>query len=121
MGRIRRDSRGREFYQDSKNRTDSRGRPFYRRYYRGDNDRRRSFSRNMREVSRHRSKSPRGRQRSSSNTRGRTRERSGSGGGCHRCKCVDCDKMVKTTKELNVKWCEEFNLTEEILINYTEQ
>merc|ERR1712112_242659 len=57
MQRIRRDSRGREFYQDSKNRIDSRGRPFYTRYYKGEKDKRRSFSRHMREVSRQRSKS----------------------------------------------------------------
>merc|ERR1712112_399306 len=121
--RIRRDSRGRDYYQDSKNRIDTRGRPFYRRYYKGDKDRKRSFSREMRAVSRNRSKSPLERQRSSSN-RGRTRERSGSAArskSCIRCKCEACDNMAKVAKELNVKWCEEFTLTEEILVNYTEK
>ena len=55
--RTRRDSQGRDFYQDRRSRNDSRGRPFYRRYYRKDNDRHRSFSRDMRSVSRNRSKS----------------------------------------------------------------
>merc|ERR1712112_692091 len=122
--RIRRDSKGRDYYQDSKNRIDTRGRPFYRRYYKGEKDRRRSFSREMREVSRNRSKSPRERKRSSSSNRGRTRERSGSAGGtngCIRCKCETCDNMAKVAKELNVKWCKEFTLKEEILVNYTEQ
>merc|ERR1712002_1394481 len=78
----------------------------------------------MRAVSRNRSKSPLERKRSSSNNRGRTRERSGSAArskSCVRCKCEACDNMAKVAKELNVKWCEEFTLKEEILVNYTEQ
>merc|ERR1711867_2706 len=60
--RTRRDSQGRDFYQDRRSRNDSRGRPFYRRYYRRDNDRQRSFSRDMRSMSRNRSKSPNSRE-----------------------------------------------------------
>merc|ERR1712240_537308 len=56
--RTRRDSQGRDFYQDRRSRNDSRGRPFYRRYYRKDNDRHRSFSRDMGSMSRNESKSP---------------------------------------------------------------
>ena len=55
--RIRSDSKGRDFYQDRKSRNDSRGRPYYRRYYRNNNDRKRDFSRDMRSISRNRSKS----------------------------------------------------------------
>ena len=32
--KIRRDSQGRDFYQERRGRNDSRGRPFFRRYYR---------------------------------------------------------------------------------------
>merc|ERR1712115_141606 len=37
------------------------------------------------------------------------------------CKCEDCEKMKKATKELNVNWCEEFTVNEEILVNFTEK
>merc|ERR1712082_84923 len=36
-------------------------------------------------------------------------------------KCVDCEKMRKNAKELNVNWCEEYKFNEEILVNYTEK
>merc|ERR1712029_226049 len=117
--RTRRDSQGRDFYQDRRSRNDSRGRPFYRRYYRRESDRPRSFSRDMRSMSRNgrdRSRSENGRDRSRSE-RGRTNEkRSGSKENkreyrnCIGCKCVDCEKMRKNAKELNVNWCEEFKL-----------
>merc|ERR1712240_268355 len=55
--RTRRDSQGRDYYQERRSRNDSRGRPFFRRYYRKDNNRQRSFSRDMRSVSRNRNKS----------------------------------------------------------------
>merc|ERR1712082_206872 len=55
--RIRRDSQGRDYYQERKSRYYSRGRPFVRRYFRQNNNRQRSFSRAMRSVSRNRSKS----------------------------------------------------------------
>merc|ERR1711989_38198 len=125
--RTRRDSQGRDFYQDTRSRNDSRGRPFYRRYYRRDNDRQRSFSRDLRSMSRNRSRSPNGRDRSRTE-RGRTNEkRSGSKDNkkeyenCIGCKCEDCEKMRKTAKELNVNWCEEFTMNEEILVNFTEK
>merc|ERR1712115_378714 len=124
--RTRRDSQGRDFYQDRRSRNDSRGRPFHRRYYRRDNDRQRSFSRDMMSMSRNRSRSPNGRDRSRTE-RGRTNERSGSKDNnkqdkyCRGCKCEDCEKMRKTAKELNVNWCEEFTVNEEILVNFTEK
>merc|ERR1711962_1700962 len=121
--RTRRDSQGRDFYQDRRSRNDSRGRPFHRRYYRRDDDRQRSFSRDMRSMSRNRSRSPNDRDRSRIE-RGRTNEkRSGSKQykNCIGCKCEDCEKMRKTAKELNVNWCEEFTMNEEILVNFTEK
>merc|ERR1711873_198333 len=81
----------------------------------------------MRSMSRNRSESPNSRDRSRPE-RGRTNEkRSGSKNNnkqytyCIGCKCEDCDKMRKTTKELNVNWCEEFTVNEEILVNFTEK
>ena len=83
----------------------------------------RSMSRNGRE----RSRSENGRDRSRSE-RGRTNEkRSGSKENkkeyknCIGCKCEDCEKMRKTAKELNVNWCKEFTMNEEILVNFTEK
>ena len=83
----------------------------------------RSMSRNGRD----RSRSENGRDRSRSE-RGRTDEkRSGSKENkkeyrnCIGCKCVDCEKMRKNAKELNVNWCKEYKLNEEILVNYTEK
>ena len=55
--RTRTDSKGRNFYQDRKSRKDSRGRSYFRRYYKGQNDRYRDFSKDIRSVSRNRSKS----------------------------------------------------------------
>merc|ERR1711962_1777387 len=113
---------GRDFYQDRRSRNDSRGRPFYRRYYR-ENDRKRSFSRDMRSISRNKSKSPNGRNRSTTE-RGRTNEKRSDSiqyKNCIGCKCEDCEKMRKTAKELNVNWCEEFTMNEEKLVNYTEK
>merc|ERR1712239_103001 len=99
----------------------------------------RSFSRDMRSMSRNgrdRSRSGNGRDRSRSENgkdrsrseRGRTDEkRSGSKENkreyrnCIGCKCVDCEKMRKNAKELNVNWYEEYKLNEEILVNYTEK
>merc|ERR1712243_199481 len=128
--RIRRDSQGIDFYQDRRSRNDLRDRPFVRRYYRRESDRPRNFSRDMRSMSRNgrdRSKSENSRDRSRSE-RGRTDEkRSGSkenkkeNRNCIGCKCVDCEKMRKNAKELNVNWCEEYKLNEEILVNYTEK
>ena len=83
----------------------------------------RSMSRNGRD----RSRSENGRDRSRSE-RGRTNEkRSGSKENkkeyrnCIGCKCVDCEKMRKNSKELNVNWCDGYQLNEEILVNYTEK
>ena len=80
----------------------------------------------MRSMSRNRSKSPNSRDRSRTE-RGRTNERSGSKDNnkqdkyCRGCKCEDCEKMRKTAKELNINWCEEFTVNEEILVNFTEK
>ena len=81
----------------------------------------------MRSMSRNRSKSPNSRDRSRTE-RGRTNEkRSGSKNNnkqytnCIGCKCEDCEKIRKTAKELNVNWCEEFEVNEEILVNFTEK
>merc|ERR1711873_141571 len=125
--RTRRDSQGRDFYQERRSRNDSRGRPFYRRYYRRDNDRQRSFSSDMRSMSRNRSRSPNGRDRSRTERERTNEKRSGSKENnkqyknCIGCKCEDCEKMRKTAKELNIKWCEEFTMNEEILVNFTEK
>ena len=63
----------------------------------------------MRSMSRNRSRSPNGRDRSRTE-RGRTNEkRSGSKENkkeyrnCMECKCVECEKMRKNAKELNVQ------------------
>ena len=81
----------------------------------------------MSSMSRNRSRSPNGRDRSRTE-RGRTNEkRSGSKENkkeyrnCIGYKCVDYEKMRKNAKELNVNWCEEYKLNEEILVNYTEK
>merc|ERR1712002_1412847 len=55
--RIRKDSRGRDYFQDRKGRTDSKGREFYRRYYRRESRPQRDFSRDFRSFSRHRGRS----------------------------------------------------------------
>ena len=100
--RTRTDSKGRDFYQDRKSRNDSRGRTYYRRYYRGKNDRRRDFSRDMRSLSRNRSKSQDSRE--NKTERGRTRERnnskdrSKSNTDCKSCKCEDCEKLRQFPK-----------------------
>ena len=49
---MRRDSQGRDFYEERKERSDSRGRPYFRRYYGRESLRPRSFSRDTRSVSR---------------------------------------------------------------------
>merc|ERR1711873_218715 len=81
----------------------------------------------MRSMSRNRSKSPNSRDRNRTE-RGRTNEkRSGSRDNnkqyknCIGCKFEDCEKMRKTAKELNVNWCVEFTLNEEILVNFPEK
>merc|ERR1711867_232478 len=124
--RTRTDSKGRDFYQDRKSRIDSRGRSYYRRYYRRDNDRRRDFSRDMRSLSRNRSKSRDSRDRNRTE-RGRTRERnsskdrSKSDTDCKSCKCEDCEKLRKFAKELSINWCQNITVNEEILVNFTEK
>jgi len=40
---------------------------------------------------------------------------------CIGCKCENCEKMRETAKELNVNWCEEFEVNEEIRVNFTEK
>ena len=81
----------------------------------------------MRSMSRNRSKSQNSSDRSRIE-RGRSNEkRSGSKNNnnqytnCIGCKCENCEKMRKTAKELNVNWCEEFEVNEEILVNFTEK
>ena len=49
--RMRRDSQGRDYYQERQGRNDSRGRQFYRRYYRRESRNPRDFSRDMRSFS----------------------------------------------------------------------
>merc|ERR1712112_738576 len=73
---IRRDSRGRDYFQDRKGRFDSKGRPYHRKYYRRSNERQRSFSRDMRSMSRERSKSSNEKNRRTE--RGRSQERRGT-------------------------------------------
>ena len=53
--RIRRDSQGRDYYQERRGRNDSRGRSFFRKYYRGESRNPRDFSRDMRSFSRNKS------------------------------------------------------------------
>ena len=121
--RTRRDSKGRDFYQERKSRADSRGRKYHRKYYRGSNERQRSFSRDMRSLSRGRSNSSDERNRRTE--RGRSQERRGTSKNrnrqntCIACTCENCERMRKTSSDLNVNWCEEYN--EEILINFTEK
>ena len=115
--RTRTDSKGRDFYQDRKSRNDSRGRSYYWRYYRPQKDRRRDFSRDMRSLSRNRSKSRDSRERNRTE-RGRTRERNSSEDNskpntdCKGCKCEDCEQLRKVAKELSINWCEDITVNE---------
>merc|ERR1712002_1281304 len=59
--RIRKDSRGRDYFQDRKGRFDSKGREYHRRYYRRESRPPRDFSRDFRSFSRHRGRSESGR------------------------------------------------------------
>merc|ERR1712243_429287 len=81
----------------------------------------------MRSMSSNRSTSQNSRDRSRTE-RGRSNEkRSGSKNNnkqytnCIGCKCEDCEKMRETAKELNVNLCEEFEVNEEIQVNFTEK
>merc|ERR1711873_284140 len=91
---------------------------------RGDNDRRRDFSQDMRSLSKNRSKSRDSRERNRTE-RGRTRERnsskdrSKSNTDCKSCKCEDCEKLRKFTKELSINWCQNITVNEEIVVNFT--
>ena len=128
--RIRRDSQGRDFYQERRGRNDSRGRPFFRRYYRGESRNPRDFSRDMRSFSWNGSNGGGYRNRSSSrgengrdgNGRNKSVERSGERNmRCTACKCEICRKKEKKVDELGVNLCEGYNLDEEYLVNYMEK
>ena len=102
--RIRRDSQGRDYYQERKSRYDSRGRPFVRRYFRKDNNRQRSFSRDMRSVSRNRNKS-RDKRDGNRQERGRSTGRKNDKKqelSCTGCTCDNCEKLREAAKGLNV-------------------
>ena len=64
--RTRRDSQGRDYYQERNGRNDSRGRQYHRRYYRRESRAPRDFSRDMRSFSRQRNNSREERGRSGS-------------------------------------------------------
>ena len=78
----------------------------------------------MRSMSRERSKSSNERNRRGTE-RGRSQERRGTSRNrnkqntCIACTCDNCERMRKTSSDLNVNWCEEYN--EEILVNFTEK
>merc|ERR1712002_1376485 len=127
--RVRKDSRGRDYFQDRKGRTDSKGREFYRRYYRRESRPQRDFSRDFRSFSRQRG-------RSESRRDNRNRENEGRSGSrnerskskedkryktCIGCKCESCIKMRKNAQELTANFCEGYNMNEEMLVNYTEK
>merc|ERR1712112_310995 len=123
--RTRRDSQGRDFYQERKGRNDSRGRQYHRRYYRIESRHPRDFSRDMRSFSRPRSNSKEERGRSGSRREDK-RSRSREDGkreykNCIGCKCESCVKMRKNAKEINVNLCEGYAMNEEFLVNYTER
>ena len=76
----------------------------------------------MRSMSRDRSKSANERNKRGTE-RGRSQERRGTSRNrnkqntCIACTCGNCERMRKTSCDLNVNWCEEYN--EEILVNFT--
>jgi len=114
--RIRRDSRGRDFYQE-RSRADSRGRPYHRKYYRRSNERQRSFSRDMRSRSKGKSDLPderNGRQTGRKNDKKHELR-------CTGCTCDDCKKLRETAKGLNVNWCRECKENEEAEVKVSER
>ena len=118
--RIRRDSQGRDYFQDRRGTRDSRGRTFFKRYYRGESKDPRDFSRDFRSFSRHRSSGRESRNRSSSRgengrdgsrrsfrrdySRSKSRDRDEE---CTACKCEVCIKKEKKVDELCVNLCEK--------------
>ena len=116
--RTRRDSQGRDFYEERKGRSDSRGGHFFRRYYRIESIRPRSFSRDMISVSMQRDRSKGDK---TNEKRIGSKEDKREYKNCIGCKCEDCVKMRKSAKELNVQFCDGYDLDEEILDNYTEK
>ena len=95
--RTRRDSQGRDYYQERNGRNDSRGRQYHRRYYRRESRAPRDFPRDMRSFSRQRNNSREERGRSGSR-REEKRSVSRENGkkeykDCVGCKCEDCVKM----------------------------
>ena len=78
----------------------------------------------MRSMSRDRSKSANERNKRGTE-RGRSQDRRGTSRNrnkqntCIACTCDNCERMRKTSSDLNVNWCEEYN--EEILVNFTEK
>jgi len=126
--RTRKDSQGRNFYQDRRSRNDSIGRPFYRRYYRKDNDRHKSFSRDMRTVSRNSRNKSRDKRDGNRQERGRSTERRSEirinnkqDMSCTGCTCENCEKMREAAKGLNVNWCEEFKENGKVQVSFTEK
>ena len=117
--RIRRDSQGRDYYQERKSRYDSRGRPFVRRYFRKNNNRQRSFSRDMRSVSRNRNKSRDGYRQERGRSTGRKNDKKQELS-CTGCTCDNCEKLREAAKGVNVNWCEEYKENGENQANVTE-
>merc|ERR1712163_79075 len=103
--RTKRDSKGRDFYQERNSRTDSRGREYHRRYYKGSKERQRSFSRDMRSLSRGRSNSSNERNRGTARGTSRNRNKKYA---CIACKCIYCERMRKISEDLKVNWCQKW-------------
>ena len=123
--RTRRDSQGRDYYQERKERNDSRGRQYQRRYYRRESRQPRDFSRDMRSLSRPRSRSKEERGRSGFRREDKISASREDGKreykNCIGCKCESCVKMRKNAQEMNVNLCEGYAMNEEFLVNYTEK
>ena len=130
--RVRRDSQGRDYFQDRKGRNDSRGREYHRRYYRRESRHPRDFSRDFRSFSRHRGRSDSRKDDRGRNNRGRSgskhddrrsksKEDNREFKNCIGCKCEACVKMRKNAQELTANFCEGYAMNEEFLVNYTEK
>ena len=132
--RKRRDSQGREYFQDRREREDSRGRPYFKRYYRDDFKNPGDFLRERRSYSSgYRRDESRGGYRSDSGRRGssggeyrrdgyrsKSRERSNEGSEeklkCIACRCKSCKKRKEKLEEIKVNLCE----VGEHVVNYAE-
>ena len=120
--RGRRDSQGREYYQDGRRRDESRGRSGFKSGYREESRGPRDFSRGRRSQSRGFRRESEGRSDSRGSYKRESTGRGGTGGEyrreeyrsksrekgkekCTACKCDDCKKRKEIVDELSVNWC----------------